>query len=51
MNPDEDTVPEPIPPHPPESTPPSPATEDDMPPATPVKLPGVPGAPERVGAR
>jgi len=57
MKPDENPVPEPIPPHNPEIAPspsPSPSpppTEDDRPPAIPVKLPGVPHAPERVGTR
>ena len=52
MNPDQDPVPEPVPPHTPnpEIVPP-PATEDDRPPAIPVKLPGVPHAPERVAVR
>ena len=54
MTPDEDPAPEPVPPHNPNPNPeitPPPVTEDDRPPAIPVKLPGVPHAPERVAVR
>lgn len=44
-------TPEPVPPHAPGTPPGSPTPvppEDDRPPAPPIKLPGVPHAPERV---
>jgi hypothetical protein len=51
MSPDEVTPPEPAPPHTPDlppGLPQPPPTEDDRPAPPPVKLPGVPHAPERV---
>lgn len=51
LSPDEENVPEPVPPQPPDTGPgaPSPVPrEDDRPAPLPVKLPGQPHAPERV---
>lgn len=52
MKPDEETPPEPVPPHTtdqPPVAPQPPPTEDDRPAPPPMKLPGMPHAPERVG--
>lgn len=54
MSPDDVTPPKPVPPHTPDQPLPEPLqpppVEDDRPPPPPVKLPGQPGAPERVDA-